>query len=126
MGIYCTHRGISFLLLCMSCVMLSSLQLFFANSRPGTKPHPLAQYLFAQQFPTGSAFAEAAAQLAAQHASEDGWIACVLNTAQDKILLHWVPNNEMNQGICTFSFSLSCSSSAILLLVTQYAPVIIV
>ena len=73
--------------------------MFFANTRTGTKPRPLTQYVFAQRFPTGQAFAREAAEMASQHKGKEGWIACVLNSTQDSLLLEWVPSNEMSRGL---------------------------
>lgn len=63
------------------------------------KPRPLTQYLFAKQYPTGSSFAEEAGKKAAEHVNEEGWIACVLDSSQERIILQWVPENEMQRGL---------------------------
>ena len=99
MGQYSLNGGLFLFLSSKLLFYRLHIKLFFANTRVGMKPRPLTQYLFSRQFPTGQAFANEASKIASEHASENGWIACIFDSSKESLLLDWIPNNEMNRGL---------------------------
>lgn len=79
-------------------------ELFFLNIGNTSTPQPLTQHVMSRQFPTGMDFARTLGR-AAKEGTEEGWVAAVFDRNEDRIIVGFIPNNEMYRGIEFFYFS---------------------